>query len=386
MKKILGLDLGVGSVGWSAIEIDYDNNARRLLGMGSRIVPLTVDETTGFTKGKGESVCHARTMKRSMRRNLDRFQQRRKRIGIVLGNLGMKFADDLLKLSPMELWSLRASAAEGRKLTLSEIGRVVFHINSRRGYRSSKEEAAGDKKQSDYLAAIGARAKEADGKGQTPGQYFAERLKQSETITAGGKVYSYRIKEKVFPRKAYEKELHTILKAQQAHYPDILTDENIAEIEDAVFYQRPLKSCKHLVSLCEFESREITDSDGKKHLVGPRVAPVSSPLFQVERLWEAVNNIVLVNSRNRRRKNADIALSLFGDARKEAYEYRLTHDERLRVFEFLNTHAQMKGSDLLKILGLKKDDGFAVPANIARHERQHYPCGNRKSPCRYAWG
>ena len=187
-------------------------------------------------------------------------------------------------------------------------------------------------------------------------------------------------------RKAYEKELHTILKAQQAHYPDILTDENIAEIEDAVFYQRPLKSCKHLVSLCEFESREITDSDGKKHLVGPRVAPVSSPLFQVERLWEAVNNIVLVNSRNRRRKNADIALSLFGDARKEAYEYRLTHDERLRVFEFLNTHAQMKGSDLLKILGLKKDDGFAVPANIARHERQHYPCGNRKSPCRYAWG
>ena len=98
MKKILGLDLGVGSVGWSAIEIDDDNNARRLLGMGSRIVPLTVDETTGFTKGKGESVCHARTMKRSMRRNLDRFQQRRKRIGIVLGNLGMKFADDLLKL------------------------------------------------------------------------------------------------------------------------------------------------------------------------------------------------------------------------------------------------------------------------------------------------
>jgi len=40
-KKILGLDLGVGSVGWALIETE-DNQPKRILGIGSRIVPITM--------------------------------------------------------------------------------------------------------------------------------------------------------------------------------------------------------------------------------------------------------------------------------------------------------------------------------------------------------
>lgn len=40
MKKILGLDLGVGSVGWSVVSCDDEHKPVEILGMGSRIVPL----------------------------------------------------------------------------------------------------------------------------------------------------------------------------------------------------------------------------------------------------------------------------------------------------------------------------------------------------------
>lgn len=275
----------------------------------------------------------------------------------------------MLKLNPMELWQLRADAADGVRLTLEQIGRVIMHINARRGYRHSKEDAGADsKQQSDYLKDISTRAQQAEQAGLTPGQYFAQRLRESEVITPNGRTYTYRIKEKVFPRRSYEQELHRVLKAQQNCYPDVLTDNAISEIENAVFFQRPLKSCKHLVSICEFEAKEIRTPDGKRKIVGPRVAPVSSPLFQVERMWEAINNIVLKNYTNKRkRKPADEAqLLLFGDARKYGFEYRLTASERQDIFGFLNDHDQMKSGDLLKILRLKKDDGFSVPANIAK--------------------
>ena len=40
MKKVLGLDLGVGSIGWSLIALDKDERPAEILGMGCRIVPL----------------------------------------------------------------------------------------------------------------------------------------------------------------------------------------------------------------------------------------------------------------------------------------------------------------------------------------------------------
>lgn len=369
MKKVLGLDLGVGSVGWAAITIDDEQKPLKLLGMGSRVIPLSVDETTGFTKGNGESVCAARTLKRSMRRGMDRFQQRRRLLASLLEECGMTFDKALLDLSPMELWQLRADAATDKKLTLAEIGRVIYHINGRRGYRHSKEES-NDKKQSDYLFKITNRVGEAAQLGLTPGQYFAQKLKESEySSPSGKKAWSYRIKEQVFLRKSYEEELYRILSAQSRHYPEILTPERINRIEEAIFFQRPLKSCKHLVSLCEFESHEITSPTGKKIVIGPRVAPASSPIAQESRIWEAINNIVLKNYRNKSRKlNSDQPmLPLFSnDMRKMQYEYHLTQEERKRVFDFLDIHEKMTGSDLLKILGLTRDDGFTIPANISK--------------------
>lgn len=59
MKKILGLDLGVGSVGWSVVSCDDEHKPVEILGMGSRIVPLTPDESNEFSSGNAASKIRA---------------------------------------------------------------------------------------------------------------------------------------------------------------------------------------------------------------------------------------------------------------------------------------------------------------------------------------
>ncbi|MFP4058939.1 MAG: hypothetical protein ACLFUC_00475 [Bacteroidales bacterium] len=43
MKKVLGLDLGTNSIGWALIEQDFDNKKGNILGIGTRIIPMSKD-------------------------------------------------------------------------------------------------------------------------------------------------------------------------------------------------------------------------------------------------------------------------------------------------------------------------------------------------------
>lgn len=74
-----------------------------------------------------------------------------------------------------------------------------------------------------------------------------------------------------------------------------MTPELKSEIRDVIiFFQRRLKSQKGLISLCEFESKQIEiEVDGKKKLktIGMKVCPKSSPLFQEFKIWQILNNM-----------------------------------------------------------------------------------------------
>ena len=315
-KHVLGLDLGVGSIGWCLIALDAQGDPAEILGMGSRVVPLTnLGDDKAFSKGKAFTASQERTARRTMRRGFARYQLRRYRLRRELEKVGMLPDAALIQLPLMELWELRERAATaGERLTLPELGRVLCHINQKRGYRHVKSDAAaivGDegKKKKDsnsaYLADIRANDEKLQDEHKTVGQYFAEQLRQDQSESPTGGI-SYRIKDQIFSRQCYINEYDQIMAAQRVHYPDILTDEFIRMLRDEViFMQRPLKSCKHLVSLCEFEKQEkvmrVQQDDGKggRQLVerrvkfGPKVAPKSSPLFQLCRIYEAVNNIRL---------------------------------------------------------------------------------------------
>ena len=352
-KHVLGLDLGVGSIGWCLIALDAQGDPAEILGMGSRVVPLTnLGDDKAFSKGEAFTANQKRTARRTMRRGFARYQLRRYRLRRELEKVGMLPDAALIQLPLLELWELRERAATaGRRLTLPELGRVLCHINQKRGYRHVKSDAAaivadeGEKKKdsnSAYLAGIRANDEKLQAEHKTVGQYFAEQLRQNQSESPTGGI-SYRIKDQIFSRQRYIDEYDQIMAAQRVHYPDILTDEFIRMLRDEViFMQRPLKSCKHLVSLCEFEKQErvmrVQQDDGKggRQLVerrvkfGPKVAPKSSPLFQLCRIYEAVNNIRLT--------------------RPDGSPRDITPEERAKIVAHLQSSASLSFAALKKLL------------------------------------
>ncbi|MCQ2260881.1 MAG: type II CRISPR RNA-guided endonuclease Cas9 [Bacteroidales bacterium] len=339
MKKILGLDLGVSSIGWALIEVNDDNSLSRIIAMNSRIIPDkdVQKNADNFTKGKSISINKDRTIARTARKTYDRYILRRKRLTQILRENDMLPNEALIKLPVLPLWQLRANAAtEGQKVSLCELGRVLYHLNQKRGYKSVKSEDD-EAQQREYVQSVNNRYNIIRNRNQTIGQYFAKKLKESEVLMPNGVFYTYRTKEQVFPRKAYEEEFDQIMQCQQKFYPDILTDELVTNLKRTIYYQRPLKSCKHLVSLCEFEKHTIVN-DGKTITYAPRVAPKSSPLSQVCKLWEETNKIKLRNN--------------------QGEELYITQEQRDKIFHHLDNVGTLKCADLYKILGISKKDGW----------------------------
>lgn len=354
-RKVLGLDLGVGSIGWCLITLDKDEKPQSILGMGSRIVPLSTDDATEFTQGKAITKNKMRTVARTIRKGMDRYQLRREALKKVLREHGMLPDESLIKLPLLELWELRARAAtSGGQLSLTELGRVLLHINQKRGYKHAKADEAAEaeaegkpkKEKEGYVAQVKGRYQALKEKGQTIGQHFAEELRANQQTAPRGVYYTYRIKEQVYPREAYIEEYDQIMKEQRTFYPELLTDALIGRIRDRIiFYQRPLKSCKQLVSTCEFEKKERVvqvkriNKDGVEELVertitiGPKVAPKSSPIFQVCKVWESIQNIRLYYP--------------------DGTERKLDQEEKQKLFDYLQKNDKLSLTALRKVLKIK---------------------------------
>ena len=73
---------------------------------------------------------------------------------------------------------------------------------------------------------------------------------------------------------------------------------------------------------------------GKVVFDGPKVAPRTSPLAQICRIWEFVNNISLENGYKERRE--------------------LSLEEKQKVVNFLDNNEKMTATDFSKLLGLGK--------------------------------
>ena len=94
MKKILGLDLGTNSIGWALIERNFESKIEitlgkgKILGMGSRIIPMSQDVLDKFGQGQSHSQTSERTDYRGVRRLRQRFLLRRERLHRVLKVIG----------------------------------------------------------------------------------------------------------------------------------------------------------------------------------------------------------------------------------------------------------------------------------------------------------
>ena len=213
MKKILGLDLGIGSIGWALVnEAEESGERSSILGMGVRVNPLTVDEQQNFEKGKSITTNADRTQKRSMRRNLQRYKLRRSALIEILREYGWINADTLLyecgNRSTFETYRLRAKAASG-EISLEQFARVLLMINKKRGYKSSRKAKSQEEGQIIDGMTI---AKELYDNGLTPGEYvYARLLAQKKYIPS-------------FYRSDLLEEFDRIWTYQSQFYPAILTD------------------------------------------------------------------------------------------------------------------------------------------------------------------
>lgn len=220
MKTILGIDLGTNSIGWAIVnEKENENEQSSIIKLGVRVNPLTVDEISNFEKGKSITTNAERTLKRSMRRNLQRFKYRRNSLIEILKN--NNFISDKTLISEngnhstFQTYRLRAKAVN-EKISLEEFGRVLLMINKKRGYKSSRK--AKNQEEGQLIDGMEIAKKLYDNN-LTPGQFVLELLKS-------GKKY---IPD--FYRSDLNAEFDKVWNFQKQFYPDILNDEFRVEIE-----------------------------------------------------------------------------------------------------------------------------------------------------------
>ncbi|WP_259067738.1 type II CRISPR RNA-guided endonuclease Cas9 [Mucilaginibacter sp. X4EP1] len=335
MNKTLGLDLGVTSIGWALISKD-DNGHKEILGLGSRIIPLSSTDNDEFSKGNAISKNRNRTEKRSQRKGYDRYQLRKKNLKQLLEQHDMFPIESLIKLSSIQLYELREKAIK-EKIELRELGRVLYHLNQRRGYKSSRSDSTLEKKDTDYVAEVKSRHQLIKNAGQTIGQHFYEKLKETP---------NYRIKQQVFPREAYVEEFEAICREQKKYHP-VLTDIIVAKLRnEIIYYQRKLKSQKALVSICELEGKIRKNEKGIGILTGPKVAPKSSPLFQICKIWETINSISIKN------RKGEILI--------------IDNEKKKQIFDYLDNNERLSQAELLGILELNKNDGWYTNKQISK--------------------
>ena len=242
---------------------------------------------------------------------------------------------EALKLENFE-WRVKSLK---HKMPLEELAIVFQEINKQLNASSG------------YLGAISDRSKILYFKKQTVGQYLMSMLKKNPNVS---------LKNQVFYRQDYLDEFNRIWEKQAEFHPE-LTEDLKKEIRDVViFYQRRLKSQKDLISFCEFESseKEVILENGKKKtiLIGCKVIPRSSPLFQDFKIWQQLNNVeISVRRGSRKRDNCLIdGKRLLLAEEKELLATELSIKEKLSKTEVLNLLFE-KPSDLE--LNFKSLDG-----------------------------
>ena len=188
---------------------------------------------------------------------------------------------------------------------------------------------------SGYLGKISDRSKELYFKNLTVGQYLYNQIKDNS---------HNRLKNQVFYRQDYLDEFERIWETQAKHH-SVLTNELKEHIRDIIiFYQRRLKSQKGLISVCELEGKEVEiEEDGKvkRKIIGPKVCPKSSPLFQEFKIWQKLNDLEFKNSITKEKRTPDLELKNI-------------------LFQELNISKKLSVSQVLKITNLKAKDGWEI--------------------------
>lgn len=292
MTKTLGIDLGTSSLGWALIDDD------RLIDLG--VIIFSAAASAGRDPQSGAPLAEGRREARATRRRRDRYIGRRSALLGKLIALGLLPGDppsqsqprrqntpspnaDTKALVDANPYELRREALSA-PLTLHEIGRAIFHLNTRRGFKSNRKAERKRKDAEDGKIATAGKALDAALGDRTLGQFLADRLDagQPARVRMDGENQAYDF----YPQRNHvEAEFEAIWAAQAPHHPTVLTEAAHAAIHRILFFQRPLKEQE--VGHCTFAGMNGVPSEERR-------LPKAHPLFQERRLYEEVNQLRIV--------------------------------------------------------------------------------------------
>lgn len=315
---VLGLDLGVASIGWALTDFEE----QRIVAAGVRIFDSSMDVAKFQAGEPGGSNAIQRRKSIHQGRQIARRRARHRDLYIALQNAKVPQNGELWPLLPFagrraerrhevltvldkelaDKWRplirqnapkiadpgqvvcywLRAIALT-EKLEPNELGRALYHLGQRRGFKSNRREsraslngadaAKEQQERSKIKQTIGSLQQELNASGQTLAQHLA--LVNPHTAALRN-----RKRSDIAPiwtgRSMYQDEFERIWASQSAYYPSVLTDDLKRRIERLMFWQRKVSAGKP--GNCELERDRVR-------------APRSSLLAQHFRVVQTVNNL-----------------------------------------------------------------------------------------------
>lgn len=134
LKYILGLDVGIGSVGWSVVAVNDNEEPIGLVDLGVRTFKVPEEPKTGA------SLNLSRREARGRRRTLRSKRNRVKQVRQILSDFNLIQDNDVL---PNNTWELRVKGLD-EQLDRLEWAAVLLNLVKRRGYLSQRKSEAKD--------------------------------------------------------------------------------------------------------------------------------------------------------------------------------------------------------------------------------------------------
>lgn len=260
MKYIIGLDIGIGSVGWAVVRNDDD--CKRLEDFGVRIF----ESGEIIESNKNIRNSQRRRKYRGMRRRIRRRNHRKERLKNYLENIEFVSRAELSEFfakNNHDIIDIRVRALD-EKVTPVELTAALLHIAKRRGYKAfyelsdennnAKDKKAKEEEEKDIYKALTNTADIIKNGGyrsiaeaimkdsehfsdKISGRYKYRNIKEKDE--KGKKESSGKISENdiLFPTEMFEDEVRKILGKQKEFYSQ-LTDESIDKIFDIIFSRR----------------------------------------------------------------------------------------------------------------------------------------------------
>lgn len=339
MLTRLALDIGSSSVGWVLYET-VDRQPVRILDGGVRIFG------DGREAKTGQSLAVGRRGARAMRRRRDRYLRRRTLLMKRLAEAGLMPADpdQAAALTNLDPYALRAAGLD-QPLPLSHLGRALFHLNQRRGFKSNRRTDRASN-EGGLIADASARLDQAirASGARTYGEFLHLRRAGAEdprsTPAVRTRINPHLTGEDGKEQAGYdfypdrhhlEDEFRALWKAQARHSPE-LTNDLRDTLFETIFYQRPLKA--PAVGRCLFLPEERL--------------PKAHPLTQARTLYETVNML---------------RVTAIGQPKR-----RLTRAERDKIIFALNGKMPAKSpasnkltlAALAKVIKLRPGESFSL--------------------------